>query len=123
MGIEKNVETCNLLFSDLDEFSGIYDLLPTRCFISSDEILFSNPVIDTAFPIVVNVRTGNVAVLTKHRHLDVVDVSDGIVVGAKSSTTESPSIVIGKFNSKEKDLEIIFGGKNLAEYQIEGIVR
>jgi hypothetical protein len=85
--------------------------------------LISNPVIETAFPMVVNVRSGDVSVLSEHPHLDVIDVTEGIVVGAKSSTTEPPSIEIGIFNSKEKKLEIIFDGKNSAKSQIEGIAR
>ena len=66
---------------------------------SPTEIIFSSPVIDTAHPVVVDVNTGDVTVLTSVPNFDVVDAHDGVVVASKTSTTSSPSIVVAIYDS------------------------
>ena len=95
----------NFYFSGVDRFSGIYGALPKHCFVSPTEIIFSTPVVYTSHPVVVDIITGNVSVIDDASHLDVGFVSDGTVVGTKSSTTLTPRIVIAKFDPKAKALK------------------
>ena len=73
----------SLLFSGVDSFSGIFGDLPKRCFLSNEDIMFSNPLVDTNYPVVVSLQSGNVSVLKDYPHVGILDVAQGFIVGAK----------------------------------------
>ena len=67
--------------SGVDDFCGIYSPLPKRCFVSNTEMLFSCPVIDTAYPYVIDIITGDDKIIKNVPNFDVIDVHDGLIVG------------------------------------------
>jgi hypothetical protein len=73
----------SILFLGVDSFSGIFGDLPKQCFLSNLEIMFTNPLVDTDYPVVVDLQSGNVSVLKDHPHVDILAVGQGFIVGAK----------------------------------------
>ena len=78
-----------------DDFAGIYLVgkFPQRCFVGDDKVLFSCPVVDTLYPVMIDLKRGSVRVFKNFPNLLVLDVSENFFVAAKSSFSHEPQLV------------------------------
>jgi hypothetical protein len=88
-----------LCFKGTDTFAGFYigsPTFPENCFTSEGSLVVSVPVVDTIFPAIIDLNSGEVSVQSDLANVQIVDVRGNMIVGLKSTPVEAPSIMIGK---------------------------
>lgn len=82
-----------------DTFAGFYigsPPLPENCFSSEGHMVVSVPVVDTIFPAIIDLNSGEVSVQLDLANVQIIDVCGNMVVGLKSTAIEAPSIMVGR---------------------------